>query len=345
MDRQINALLKIIPKELDILKRRYKILGALKFLQPIGRRALSDKLHISEKLVRTETEFLKKEGFIYVTAGGMMVEAKGLNLLEDLKEFMEQLEGISTIEAKIREVLECDEVVIVPGNADMDEETVLNMGYGAANVLLKKIHNKDIIALTGGSTVHRVIGELAEQKSGFDQVRIVPARGSLGTNVAYQANTLVAMLAQKLHCSYSLLNIPDNLSQRALESVREEPEIQSTIESLLKANVLLYGIGNARKMANRRNLNEELTNLLIEKEAVAEALGNYYDKKGNIIYTSRSIGVTIDQMKDLRNAIAVAGGASKAEAILAVRDILRGGCIIMDEGAANGVLTTLDQLG
>ena len=338
MEDYIKALNKIIPKELEVFRRRYSILKGIHLFQPIGRRALSDKIDLSEKMVRTETEFLKKENCIKSSGVGMELLDKGNQLLEDLGPFVKMMDGLVTVEEKVKQILGCKEVFIVPGNADEDEEAGHNIGHKAADVLLQKIEPNDVIALTGGSTVQGVIEELSSTDIHIKNVTVVPARGSLGRNVAYQANTLVAMLGDKINCPYYLLNIPDNLSQKALESVREEPEIQAALEQLLKANILVYGIGNAFKMAKRRNLSKVVVDELRRKNATAEALGYYFDNEGHIIYTSRSIGISVEQMTELKYPIAVAGGYSKSDAILSVRDILSKGCVIMDEGAARGIL-------
>ncbi len=345
MERYISALQTIMPKEISVFRRRYRILNAIGLFQPIGRRGLSDKIALSEKMVRTETEFLRKEGCIKSTGSGMMLELKGKHLVEDLRTFVEMMDGLVNVEEDIKSILGCKEVYIVAGDADLDEETFLNIAHLAADVLFHKITENDTIALTGGSTVHNVIEALSYHDIHAKNVTVVPARGSLGRNVAYQANTLVAMMAEKFNCQYHLLNIPDNLSKKALESVREEPEIQESLDKLVKANILVYGIGNAFQMANRRKLSDKVINELHERHATAEALGYYYNDQGDVIYAATSIGITIDQMKDLKHKIAVAGGHSKSDAILSVGKLLQGCCVIMDEGAANGIIESYKNNG
>lgn len=343
MESYIEALQKIIPKELHILKRRYRMLRGIQLFQPIGRRSLSNKIHIPEKIVRTDTDFLRKEGCIVSTGTGMTIESSGEQLLSELKSFIKLLEGLTTIEERVKEILECREVVVVSGDADQNDDTIYDIGYAAAKVLLRKISDHDTIAITGGSTVYNVIEAIPTSHIKSEDVLVVPARGSLGTNVAYQANTLVAMLADKIHCRYKLLNIPDNLSKKALKSVSKEPDIQKTLGSLIKANVLIYGIGNAFKMASRRNLSEDILELLNDRKATAEAMGYYFDDTGKVIYTSGSVGITVDQMTELKFPIAVAGGSSKSRAILSVKEILSQGCVIMDEGAARGIIALVES--
>lgn len=337
--KEIGKLLQVfIPKEMDTLKRRYSILNSIQLFQPVGRRSLAQRLNFSEKAIRSDMEYFKNEGFIRVTSLGMEIEPSGSEILENLKDFIKHVEGLSGIEERVRQILECKDLLIVSGDADQSEEAKINIANAASKVLLEHINRNSIVALTGGSTVHRVIKQLKPTQLDYPDVLIVPARGSLGNNIEYHANTLVSVLAKKINCKYSLLNIPDNLSQKALESVRQEPDILNTISSILKANIIIYGIGNIDEMAVRRSLEEETVQYLKDHHAVAEVLGNYFNKSGDVVYTSRSIGITIDEMKDLNFPIAVAGGSSKADAILAVRKFVAKGCLIIDEGAAKKII-------
>lgn len=344
MESYITALQQIIPKELVVLQRRYRVLRGIRNFGPIGRRGLSDKIHVSEKQVRTDTDFFKEEGFIKTTGTGMVISSVGEHILDELKAFIEKVEGLSTIEEQVRDILGCQEVVIVAGDSDEDEEAMFNLGHAAAKVLQNKVEDGDIIAVTGGATVHQVVEAISSSHVKAKDLTVVPARGSLGDAVTYQANTLAAMLSDKLDCHFKPLNVPDNLSQNALESMRAEPEIQNTLDVLVKTNILLFGIGKALKMASRRHLGDEVMDLLQSKKAASEILGFYFDPKGKLIYASHTIGLMMNQMTDLKYPIAVAGGHSKSGAILSVKKLLSRGCVIMDEGAAKGLIAMYSKM-
>ncbi|GKX29145.1 central glycolytic genes regulator [Vallitalea longa] len=344
MEKTLLTLKKIIPKEIEILQRRYEILKGIHIYQPIGRRSLSQKLSISEKIIRNETEYLKSQGFILVSGVGMSTTDYGDTTLDDLKNIMHHVKGLNHLERKVKELLQCEEVVVVPGNSSEFEEIKENIGKAASDILLKHVRDDIIIALTGGSTVYNVVKSLNKTNASYKDVLVVPARGSLRNNVEYQANTIVSKLAKKLNADYELLNIPDNLSKKALDSVRKEPEIQETISNILQANIILFGIGNAYEMARRRNLSETVIDFLHRREAVAEALGYYFNKNGEIVYTSRSIGIKLEHMNKTPYPIAVAGGAKKAEAIIAVKNIIKNGSLIIDEFAANRIIEIMKKI-
>ena len=55
---------KLIPQVIELMERRYSILRQISLSEPVGRRTLSNILDISERVVRSETEFLKEQGLI-----------------------------------------------------------------------------------------------------------------------------------------------------------------------------------------------------------------------------------------------------------------------------------------
>lgn len=341
----LSVLNKVIPKEIESLMRRYAILKNIQLYQPVGRRMLANKLNIGEKLIRSDTDFLREESFLEVTAAGMMLTESGLLLLEDLKTIMKEMEGIKSLEDALRNRLGVKDVIIVSGDTDDNQEALDNIGRAAAKYLLEVMQEDSIVALTGGHTVKSVVrfvkeGSGAKGKS-FHNALVVPARGSLGNNVETQANTIVEELAKKLHCGYLLLNLPDNLSAKAIEGVVKDPNIKRTIREIKKANIIIFGVGNAQKMAYRRDLNPTVIEILNDKNAVAEALGYYFNEAGEMVYDSKTIGFHLEEFEKSIYPIAVAGGRSKARAILAVRKFIQNGCLIIDEACAVHVMELL----
>ena len=140
---------------------------------------------------------------------------------------------------------------------------------------------------------------------------------------------------------YETLTIPDNLSNQSITLIKNEPQIQKLLHKLSKTDMIIFGIGNALKMAKHRKEPQAVLNLLIKKKAVAETFRHYFNQEGEIIYGSEVIGIAPDMAKNIPIRIAVAGGASKAEAILATTQLLGEGYLIIDEEAAKAILDLL----
>ncbi len=84
-----------------------------------------------------------------------------------------------------------------------------------------------------------------------------PARGGLGKDVETQSNSIAAKLAKKLDGNYKLLHIPDNIDKVALDAVLSVADIRETLESIDNMDVLVFGMGRADIMAERRQLSQE----------------------------------------------------------------------------------------
>ncbi|NLK21603.1 MAG: sugar-binding transcriptional regulator [Epulopiscium sp.] len=332
------VLRKIIPEGILDLERRYGILKAIMYSEPIGRRVLSANLNISERIIRSEIDFLKHNGFIRVTSLGMEITSEGYTIVRDLKKLIYEIRGLNEIENRIAKLLDINKVVIVPGNSDQNETIKKDIGKAAASIFESIIKPRNIIAVTGGTTVAQMIKEIQTFNNNYKDIVVLPARGSIGKRVEYQSNTLASLLAQKLGAEYKLLNIPDHLSKKSLDSISKEPEIQDTLQRISHTDILIFGIGNAVKMAKRRGLQEPIIDFLKRKKAVAEAFGYYFNSSGEIVYNSRSVGIKLEEIKRIPYMIAVAGGTSKAEAIMATGHLIKNGCIVIDEGVADEII-------
>ncbi len=329
---------KIVPELVDLLEKRYNILRTIYYNQPIGRRVLANNLGIGERIVRTEINFLKAKNFIEISTPGMTITSEGEEIIDKLKDFIHHLRGLSELEKIIKENLKLRNVIIVPGDLNEDSTIINEIGKAAANYLKSIIKDNTIIAITGGSTVKQVIDNMPKL-SGLKGTLVVPARGGMGRNVETQANTLAAKLASKFDGNYKLLHVPDNLSHKAMDTMIQETDIKEILNNIYNANILIYGVGRADLMAKRRGLSDKETEDIKTRGAVGEAFGYYFTRDGEIVHSSPSIGIRNEEIGKIETLIAVAGGKSKAEAILATESNNPNGVLITDEGAARELIS------
>lgn len=337
----IAAIKKIAPDQLSILVRRYHVLKTIKILQPTGRRSVAQYMDLSERIVRGEVDKLSEEGLIEIAKAGMSVTVSGNSVLDALEDFTSQILGISIMEAELEKLLGIRKIFVVQGSCEENENVKKEIGLVGAQVLLKNISPKSTVAITGGSTVEALVDSIPDFSSKRAKI-VVPARGGVGHKIEQQADTLASRLAKKLGSEYMLLNIPDNLGEIALNEIKNEPNVQDALEEMEQANILLFGIGNALEMAEKRRLSDAIYDFLMRNGAIAEAFGYYFNQKGEIIYSARSIGISLEQVKKISNVIAVAGGAKKAKSIIAVTKVIKNITLIIDEGAAMEILKIFD---
>ena len=327
---------KIVPELIAVAENRYTILRNIYYYQPIGRRALADKTRISERVVRRELDFLQSRGLLNISRAGVLISKSGSDFLAELDKYIREIKGIKILEERVKDCLGLEGVVVVPGN--LEHSTIKQeIGRFTARLLKKLLRDGDILVVTGGST----LAEIANAMCGSElplKVKVVPGRGGLGEEVEIQANTIAATIAKKIGGCYQLLHIPDSLKEASLDSIMAEPSIQRILTSLQQANILLHGIGSAEEMARRRDMSEEQVSALLDKGAVGEALGYYFNAQGEVVYTTTSIGLHLKDLQKIEQVIVVAGDSAKAQAIISVVSPKYHDLLITDELTAYQIL-------
>ena len=340
MKRLLAMQKQLLPDLLDVMKKRYDLLRHIQLLQPIGRRSLAVSVNMTERVLRGEVDFLKRQGLVVTQSVGMSLTEEGRQLVDEMELLMKELFGLGELEQELAVKFGLSEVVIVPGNADQSLAAKKALGRAGANVLLNKARPGDVIAVNGGTTV-AAVAEMLTDSPVLKETIFVPSRGGLGEAVELQANYLASLMAKKTGASYRLMHVPDQMSEAVYRSLMNEPNILDVLKVIRRARIVLHGIGDALAMATRRNAPASLIAKLRERKAVGEAFGYYFNRRGEIVHRMQTVGLRLEDVHQAEIVIAVAGGASKGEAIASVcrggsRDIL-----VTDEAAAQSMIHLL----
>lgn len=87
-------------------------------MQPVGRRSLAGSLGLTERVLRSEVEFLKDQKLIHITNIGMTLTPIGEETLESLSSVMREVTGINEMEKELEKKLHIKRVIIVAGDSD-----------------------------------------------------------------------------------------------------------------------------------------------------------------------------------------------------------------------------------
>jgi central glycolytic genes regulator len=338
MQSFIDIQKRLLPDLLQVLQKRYSILRYIGFMQPVGRRSLAASLGFTERVLRSEVDFLKDQNLIFINNVGMSLTSEGKNLLEDLEGFMRELKGIDVMELQLRHRLGIKKVVIVPGDSDQSPMVKADLGKACANWMKNFLVRKNIIAVTGGSTMAAVAEGLTPEH-GHNELLFVPARGGIGEDVQNQANTICSNMANNTHSKHRVFYVPDQVSTEIYESLIKEPGIHEVLNLIKSASIVLHGIGDAITMAGRRKTSPDVMDKIQNGKAVAEAFGYYFNEEGDIVHKVSTIGLQLEDLAKIPSVIAVAGGSSKAKAIKAyMKQAPSSTVLITDEGVAKKLL-------
>ena len=336
--KKILDLISIVAPEVkDIMLKRYNILKIIRENQPIGRRMLAQELVNTERKIRSETDNLRKLGLIIVENNGMFISKKGEDLIEDLEELSYKIKGLKEIESRLKDKLGIKDVYIVEGDSSNSNVVFKDLGKKTAKVVEGLIKKDSKIAIMGGTTM-AVVAEQMEEKKYPDNLLVLPGRGGMGESIDIQANSIASKLAKKIGAKYRLLHVPDNIKPEILEALKTNPQIKNILRDLKEVNLLIFGLGRSEDMAIRRNLPELTRDELRIKKACVESLGFYFNEDGEAIMHSTSVGIALDDLQNIENAVCAAAGIKKAKAIYAFSKYYKKYILVTDEVTAKEIL-------
>ncbi|MFD2444666.1 sugar-binding transcriptional regulator [Bacillus sp. CGMCC 1.16607] len=329
---------KLLPDLLEIMQKRYHILQYIYRMQPVGRRSLAQSLGLTERVLRSEVDFLKDQHLISVKSVGMEVTSIGIDLLEKLDSVMREAAGIDVMEEQLRQRFNIRKVVIVSGDSDESPWIKSELGRACATSMKDFIRGNETIAVTGGTTMAAVAEKLTPDLT-RDDLLFVPARGGIGEDVQNQANTICSIMATNTKQKHRVFYVPDQVSDDIYESFMKEPMIKEVLDKIRSASMVLHGIGDAITMAERRKTNPQDLEKMKAERAVGEAFGYYFNEAGEVVHKVLTVGLQLSDLDHIPNVIAVAGGSSKAKAIRAyMQKAPTSTILITDEGAAKRLL-------
>ena len=337
----IPLMRKLAPDLTAEMTRRALILERISVLQPVGRRQLAARLNLPEREIRNTAALLKDLGYIDLDASGMTLSPKAAEVLDAARDFSRAMSGLTEMENRLCDLLPVERVMIAPGDSDADAQVLSDVGRLCAGRLRGMLQNGNTLAVTGGRSIAEVARYI--QSPTPLNVMVVPARGGLGQSVELQANTLAEEIAGRLGGHYRLIHLPDRMDASAMQQMLKLTEVREAMELLERADIILHGIGKALETMRDSKLSREARSMLTEKQARGESLGSYYDLAGHCLLTASSLGVDLARLKPTCRMVAVAAGASKAEAILSVLRHTPHYLLVTDEGAAKKMLSVLSS--
>lgn len=235
-------------------------------------------------------------------------------------------------ERKLQQKYKIKQVIIV----DIEDNSTPNMlkravGSAAANYLQTSLKPTALVGISSWSTF---ISAMVDSLHPHDATAkgVIQILGGVGHNRNLQANILANHLAKLLNCPAYLL--PTTSSAQTLEEKIHQlanPELAEVVDLFPKVDVAIVGIGTSEPSDLIRNLGiiykEETKEQLNNRGAVGDICLHYYDKAGKPIFSDDEdmvISMTLPQLKECPEVIALAGGLEKVEAI---KGALNGGYI------------------
>lgn len=233
------------------------------------------------------------------------------------------LSNVDDLRAQLQRKYQLDDVVIADvGPTGNYQEDLDLLGQAAAAYLPQIIQDNDTIGISWGRTLAAVARHL--QPSDRKNVQVVYLKGTVANSTH---NNFVVKVTKHFNACYhtqaEILPLPvifDN--QDIKKMVVKDRFIHSILTAAQQAQVALFTVGTTAPDATLFELGylnkKEIAKL--QKESVGDIVSQFVDADGQIVdpaLTARTVALPIDQLKEKRQAVLVAGGMAKLPAIRA----------------------------
>jgi DNA-binding transcriptional regulator LsrR (DeoR family) len=222
-----------------------------------------------------------------------------------------------------------------------------HLAVAAAHFLTEVVVAGDVLGFGCSRTLNAVTLALTH----LARCEVIQLTGALhGVDIEQNSVELVRRVASiadgQAYPIYAPLVVSDPTTADVLRHQPQVAEVMNRYQEITKA-VIAVGSWDPPGSLMRAAITEAEANALRDRGVRAEACGRLLDSKGRPIATNlaeRVIAITVEQLRQIPEVIAVAGGATKAEAI---RAVLIGGLatsLVTDAGVARALLRSPPQV-
>lgn len=189
---------------------------------------------------------------------------------------------------------------------------------------------------------------LVDSLGGIPPCPIVQVAAGLPGDTEDSAAMMVRRLARVSGGEPHLLHAPLFVREASVaESLRREPVNSGTLHHFAGLQTVLVGVGawDPERSAVASALRPEDLALLEGEGAVAEVCGLFLAADGSIVgraLAARAMAISADEMRAVPDVLAAAGGAGKAEAVLAFTRSGLCSRLVTDHVVAEALLAAVD---
>ena len=291
---------------------------------------------------RTQEEISELVGYSRFKISRILKEARRRGLV--VITITDPRVDLTETEIELAREFDLKQAIVVRTNEFSGRPTMDQVGQAAARYLREVVGRHRVMGVSWGLTVYHVASNLEPLDAA--NLSLVQIGGGLGTIEGSDNNMLTMTFAQKLGAKALLVPAPVIVRNRAIrDTLFKEKKIQETLAVAKQADLVLFGVGMIGQeglLWKSGFLNKTDTLKLKESGAVGAICGRFFDAHGQQCWhelDDRTIGLNLDELRNIRHKICVATGEEKVEGVLGA---LRGRLVdvlVTDEDMARRLLT------
>lgn len=278
----------------------------LYYKQGLNQSAIARQLDLSQATISRLLKRATAQGIVRITVN------MPAGVYPDLEDALVQQYGLR-------------EAIVADCEDPDDEESIQQrIGAAAAFYVESTLKRGDVIGISSWSATLLAMVDAMQPLARPIDARVVQILGGVGTPEAEgHATRLTDRLSGLVQGSATFLTAPGVVgSCDARRILLEDPYVSETIALFDAVTVALVGIGSirpSRLLARSGNVfSIEELELVRQQGAVGDVCLRFFDAEGKPVVTAldeRVIGMSLEQLQQIKRTVAVAGGSRKFAAI------------------------------
>lgn len=264
---------------------------------------IAEELGISRPSVSRLLQYAKDKGYVKI-------------------QIMDPVENMSNMEQMLVEKYHLHEVRIASSTINDENEIKKYIGIKAAEYLDSIVQDGDIIGVGWGTTLYDMSCSLLPRVLKGSQ--IVQLEGGV-THSKWRnyAKDILENFSNNYSTIAQYLPLPVVFGSREVkEMVDQDRHIKRVLEMGSHANIAVFGVGTVRPNALffRLGYTDQEEQTRIQQIAVGDICSRFFDADGRICnkeLDARTVGITLDELRNKEHSIMIAGGEAKVPAIRA----------------------------
>ncbi|MGZ9223852.1 MAG: sugar-binding transcriptional regulator, partial [Anaerolineales bacterium] len=196
----------------------------------------------------TQTEIAQRLGFSTAKVNRLLLQAREQGFVNiTIRTPFQQL---FELEDRLKAVFGLQEAIVIPSLAETSSSPLNSLGNIAAEFLLERLRDGDVLGMGGGTAVNAIVGALAPTRT--FQVEVVPLLGAVQGEITHDVNYLAAHMAERLGGKAYQLHAPAFVDTREhCETLRSMGPVKEILDIARRANIALVGVGTVDAEVSR----------------------------------------------------------------------------------------------
>ena len=268
----------------------------------------------------TQAEIGKKLNLSRPTISRLLQFAREKNIVKI--SINDPLSNIEDLQHQLKEKYQLKDVIISTPESNETAEILSSLGKATARYLDKKVKDNDVIGVSWGRTLVSVARQLIPNDR--KNVQVIYLKGTVANSTHNNYVVEVTKCFNKCyHTQAQILPLPLIFENKQIkEMVIKDKFINEILDTGKRTSVALFTVETTEQGATLFELgyfNDQQIKTLQEK-AAGDLVSRFIDERGKIVddqLNDRTVAIALDDLKQARESVLIAGGMNKLKAIKA----------------------------